>query len=331
MLHILNASNDPCFNLALEEYYLKQTNFTQDLVILWRNRPTVVIGRNQNLAVEINDAFIAEKDIRVVRRLSGGGAVYHDLGNLNFSFITAAPAISRDAFARLTLPVLDALASFGVEAEFTGRNDLTISGQKFSGNAQYFHQGRLLHHGTLLFDSDLTVLSQALSGSESKHTRRAVPSVRSAVTTIRPHLPLGTTAAEFEAALLDAIFSRSKKPYQQYSPSPSELQAIEALARDRYRTRAWTYGSLPHFNHCVKRTFSGGTVEVLLDIKNETIVTCKICGDFFVSGEISDLETALCGVARTQEEIRGVLFPWLQEHPIDNITAQEVLGCFFTL
>ena len=329
MLHILNESNDPCFNLALEEYFLKQESFTQDLVILWRNSPTVVIGRNQNLAVEINAPFIEANSVQVVRRLSGGGAVYHDLGNLNFTFITTASAIKRDEFARLTLPVIDALAAFGVKAEFTGRNDLTLNGDKFSGNAQYLHRGRLLHHGTLLFDTDMKHLAEALSGPASKHSRRAVPSVKSSVTTLLPHLPSGTTLASFETALLNAIFARSDKAYRQYTPAPLEIEAIERIADERYRTSAWTYGSLPHHNHCMRRTFGGGTVEVLLELKDETILNCKICGDFFASADIGELEKLLQDSAWNRKDVAARLIPWLEAHPIDNISPQEILDCFF--
>ena len=329
MLHILNDSTDPSFNLALEEYYLRQTEISEDLVIFWRNRPTVVIGRNQNITAEIDASFLNENDINVVRRLSGGGAVYHDLGNLNFTFITAAPAISRSEFARLTLPVIAALASFGVKAEFTGRNDLTIDGQKFSGNAQYLQQGRLLHHGTLLFDTDLAVLTRALSGPASKHTRKAVPSVRSAVTTIRPHLPPETSLADFEAALLEAVFRQDDAPYRSHLPAAHELKQIERLAEERYRTPTWTYGSIPPYDQHFKRTFPGGSIEVMFKLEGDAIATCRICGDFFASGEISELETALNGVNWNQESLLHILQPWLERHPIANITAQDVLSCFF--
>ncbi len=329
MLHILNESNDPCFNLALEEYFLKQDVLTQDLVILWRNSPTVVIGRHQNLAAEINAPFIAANSVQVVRRLSGGGAVYHDPGNLNFTFITTATTIKRDEFARLTLPIIDALASFDVKAEFTGRNDLTLNGAKFSGNAQYLHRGRLLHHGTLLFDTDMKKLADALSGPNSKHTRRAVKSVKSTVTTLRPHLPAGTTLSDFSASLLKTIFARAAKPYRCYEPTPAEIGAIERIADDRYRTAAWTYGSLPLHNHCRRQTFGGGTVEVMLELKADAIINCKICGDFFASSDICALEALLKDTPWKRPNVAALLLPWLEAHPIDNISPQEVLDCFF--
>ena len=177
MLHIINSSTDPYFNLALEEFFLKHSPVDDDLVILWRNTPTVVIGRNQNTSAEINQPFVTKNNINVVRRLSGGGAVYHDLGNLNFTFITTPRAINGHDFSTFTIPIIKTLASLGVKANFTGRNDLTIDGQKFSGNAQYSHRGRLLHHGTLLFDTNLTILAQVLAGPETKYSTPAIPSI----------------------------------------------------------------------------------------------------------------------------------------------------------
>ena len=329
MLHILNSCTEPCFNLALEEHFLKHAPVSDDLVILWQNAPTVVIGRNQNAAVEINHPFIEERNIQVVRRLSGGGAVYHDLGNLNFTFITSLATVGHNNFAHFTLPIIDALGALGVQAEFTGRNDLTIEGQKFSGNAQYIHRDRLLHHGTLLFDTDMAVLAQALAGSDAKSAKPAVASVRSRVTTIRQHLPPAITLAEFEAALLNAIFSRYGAPYRQYELSAEDRQCIENLADRRYRYSAWTYGTNPLYNHSHKQTFAGGTVQVFLNVQNDTIRHCKICGDFFATGDMDELSAALGGAPFTREAIASVVETWLIAHPIHDISPEELLTCFF--
>lgn len=329
MLHIINPCNDPYWNLALEEYFLKNAPSDDDLVILWRNSPTVVIGRNQNTAVEINQPFIAANHINVVRRLSGGGAVYHDLGNLNFTFITAASAAKRNNFATFTIPIINALAEFGIAAAFTGRNDLTIAGQKFSGNAQYIYRDRLLHHGTLLFDTDLTVLAQALSGSDTKYSTRAVPSKRSRVTTIRQHLPPAIMLAEFEAALLKAIFAHAGAPYKRYQLSAADRQAIENLARSRYRDPAWNYNSLPPYNIARKQTFTGGTVQVLLMVQDGIIQQAALYGDFFATGDINELAASLAGIPFTRDAVAPVLTAWLAEHPIHNISPSQLLACFF--
>jgi lipoate-protein ligase A len=328
MLHVINSYTDPCFNLALEEFFLKQPPIIDDIVILWRNKPTVVIGRNQNIAEEINQPFITKNHIQIVRRLSGGGAVYHDLGNLNFTFITTPKSNSHSEFARLTLPVIDALSEFEVNAKFTGRNDLAIDDQKFSGNAQYLHHGRLLHHGTLLFDTNLTILSQALSGSKTKFSTHSVPSVRSKVTTIKQHLPQTASLTDFEGILLKSIFAHNNAPYKKYDLTPLDFQTIEALTQ-RYRDTSWTFGSLPPYNFSSKKTFPGGTIELLLDIQNDIIINCKFYGDFFATGDINELENAMCGTTLTHDAVLKVLTAWLNKYTIHGMETDDLLSCFF--
>lgn len=329
MLDIINRCTDPYWNLALEEYFLKNPPVAGDLLILWRNCPTVVIGRNQNTVAEINQPFIATNHINIVRRLSGGGAVYHDLGNLNFTFITTA-AGKRHNFAGFTLPIIEALAEFGITAEFTGRNDLTIAGQKFSGNAQYIHRDRLLHHGTLLFDTNLAVLAQALAGPDAKHATSGVPSVPSRVTTICQHLPPNINCAQFEAVLRKVIFADAGVPYISYELSAADNAAIENLIKSRYQTSAWNYGTLPPYTITHKRKFTGGTVQVLLTVKAGIIQQAALYGDFFASGDVNDLAAILAGVPFTRDAVTPILSTWLKEHPIHNILPNDLLSCFFS-
>jgi len=198
MIRIVNDHTDPRINLAVEEYALNYLDPREEYVILWQNEPTVVVGRNQNTVAEVNAPFIKERGIHVVRRLSGGGAVYHDFGNLNFTFIVDAQKEMVSNFEYFTRPVIQALASLGVEAEFSGRNDITIDGKKFSGNAQYWSKNRLLHHGTILFNSQLDVVQEALNVSADKLQSKGVKSVRSRVTNIYPYLktPLLLTSSK---------------------------------------------------------------------------------------------------------------------------------------
>ena len=189
MIYLEPPGTDPYFNLALEEYVFEQMDRSRAYFMLWQNSNTIVVGKYQNTAEEINQAFVDAHGIRVVRRLSGGGAVYHDTGNLNFTFIVdqdTAPGLNFKIFVR---PVVEALARFGVHAEFTGRNDLTIGGMKFSGNSQYAKHGRLLHHGCIMLDSNLTDVADALRVKQAKFDSKAVKSVRSRVTTINTHAP----------------------------------------------------------------------------------------------------------------------------------------------
>ena len=201
MIKIVNENTDPRINLAVEEYALNYLDPREDYAILWQNEPAVIIGRNQNTVAEVNAPYIKEHGIHVVRRLSGGGAVYHDFGNLNFTFIVDADKTVVSNFEYFTKPVIEALASLGVKAEFSGRNDITIDGQKFSGNAQYWSKDRLLHHGTILYNSDLSVVQEALNVKLDKIQSKGVKSVRSRVTNIFPHLPKPITIDEFKETL----------------------------------------------------------------------------------------------------------------------------------
>ena len=162
MIRIENKSTNPCFNLALEEYALKYLDIGNPIIILWQNEPSIIIGRNQNTIEEINGQYIKDHDIHVIRRLSGGGAVYHDLGNINYTFITNRGKENVRNFEKFTRPVIETLQKLGVPATFTGRNDITIEDKKFSGNAQYSYKHKLLHHGTILFNADLSVVQEAL-------------------------------------------------------------------------------------------------------------------------------------------------------------------------
>lgn len=330
MRHVINSCTDPHFNLALEEFFLKHSPVADDLVILWRNAPTVVIGRNQNAHAEINQPFIRSNNINVLRRLSGGGAVYHDLGNLNFTFITTPQSISRHDFSTFTIPIIKTLASLGVQADFTGRNDLTIAGQKFCGNAQYIYQGRLLHHGTLLFDTDLTALSQALSGPQTKYKSPAVPSTRSRVTTIRPYIKQTVTLADFEDLLLTTIFQHENVSYDRYELSSADCHSIDLLASSRYQDPIWNFGTPPSYNRSITQKFIGGTIEVLLHVQYGTISHATFYGDFFSNGNMDELATTLCGTAFTQESVATILRSWLAKHPIRDISLDDLLSCFFS-
>ena len=201
MRYLESPSRDPYFNLALEEYVFERMDKSKSYFMLWQNDNTIVVGKYQNTAEEIDQAYVDAHHIRVARRLSGGVAVYHDRGNLNFTFIVDqadAPGLNFKIFVE---PVIRALARFGVHAAFTGRNDLTIDGMKFSGNAQYARRGRLLHHGCIMLDSNLTSVADALRVKEAKFASKAVKSVRSRVTTINAHAPAPISMEEFKEAL----------------------------------------------------------------------------------------------------------------------------------
>lgn len=264
MKYILSNSFNPYFNLALEEYIFKTVGALEDFIILWQNDNTIVIGRHQNTIEEINSDFVKKNKINVVRRITGGGAVYHDLGNLNFSFITGYDKNNMIDYQKYTIPVINALKKLGVNAELSGRNDLTIDGKKFSGNAQSMHKGRILHHGTLLFDSNLDILGKVLNVSLDKIQSKGIKSVRSRVTNIKDYLEKGTSIDQFKEVLLKNLFESNG--LEEYCLSEDDINSINKLKESKYDTWEWNYGKSPKFNFKNSKRFANGKLEILLNI-----------------------------------------------------------------
>lgn len=301
MRQLLNKSNDPFFNLALEEYLITHTDPDSEWFMLWQNRPAIIIGRHQNTAEEINLDYVRRENIAVVRRISGGGAVYHDLGNLNFSFITKKTSKAHD-FEWFAQPVIQALAALSIRAESSGRNDITIDGKKFSGNAQYIHKNRLLHHGTLLFDTDLERMNAALNVDPAKIASKGVKSVRSRVTNIASHLPNADNIESFKSVLSEAI--RNYWPEENARGlSYVEEQAVRELADQKYRGWEWTYAQSPQYNLRRSHRYPWGQIDVRLEIKSGRISGCKIYGDFFAIQDIGSLEQTLEGTPFNREDL----------------------------
>ena len=298
-------STDPSWNLALEQYVFDNLPRDRVWLMLWQNDNAIIIGKHQNTLAEINEAFVQAQGIRVVRRLSGGGAVYHDLGNLNYTLIADENSDTMD-FGRFCRPVIRALEACGVKAELNGRNDMTIEGQKFSGNAQYRKNGRIMHHGTLLFDSRMQMLAGALQVDEEKIKAKGVKSVRSRVTNIRPHLPQDMTLAEFRAKLLESILQ--EMPGSAYTLTEADLAAVEAIRQARYGTWEWNYGRSPACDVHKKRRFEGcGTIEVFLQLKQGRIEAISFRGDFFSPEDPAVLAAKLSGAALDRSALENAL------------------------
>ena len=240
MRYLESGSNDPAFNLALEQYAFDALSHADDFTMLWKNRDCVVVGVNQSTLDEINAQYIEDNAIPVVRRLSGGGAVYHDLGNLNFTFITRVGDIA-DSFEVSMRPIADALASLDLDVCLSGRNDMTLGDSKISGSAQYLKDGKLMHHGTLLFDTNLEKMSKALRVSDEKLASKGIKSVRSRVTNIREHLTEDMTMDEFFTHMRRAIAGSVPA----YDLCAHDMQAINEIKRARYDTQEWNFGKSP--------------------------------------------------------------------------------------
>ncbi|MBM3403724.1 MAG: lipoate--protein ligase [Bacteroidetes bacterium] len=327
MLIISRNSTDPYFNLAAEEYFLK--HFTDDCFMLWRNDPSIIVGKHQNTLAEINVDYIKANNIKVVRRLSGGGAVFHDLGNLNFTFIETGSGEGLVDFRKYTLPILEVLQKLGIEARFEGRNDLTIEGKKFSGNAESVWKNRVLHHGTLLFSSKMADLSRALKVNPLKFSDKAVKSVPSRVTNISGHLKEPMGVLDFAKMINDHILEKFPDA-QYYDLTQEDHGNIESLVRTKYGTWEWNFGYSPKYNlRKIIRTTSSGTIEVNLFVQNGTITSIRIFGDFFGRLDTDDLEKALTNVPHTEQTIIDKLKTFNIDDYIKNCTAEELIKGFF--
>lgn len=328
MIYIKNDSNNPHFNLALEEYFLKTFN-GEEYFILWQNEPAIIIGRNQNTIEEINKDYVEENNIKVVRRLSGGGAVYHDLGNLNFTFIVQANKTNINNFKKFTDSIVASLDKIGIKAEFTGRNDITIEEKKFSGNSQYYYKDRLLHHGTILFNSDLSVVQNALQVKASKIESKGIKSVRSRVTNVYPYLTEKVSVKEFKEILLHSIFEYKDVPYKEYVLQQNDIDKIQTIAEEKYATWDWTYGESPEFNMEKNKRYPFGELNIKLDIKNGKIKSIGIYGDFFANKDLLKLQEGFIGVNFEEESILEAIKGLELQEYIQGITNEDFIDCMF--
>jgi lipoate---protein ligase len=307
MLFVDNQGNTrPQINLAVEEYLLRNILPEEDLLFVYINEPSIIVGRFQNTLEEVNQAYVEEHGIHVVRRLSGGGAVYHDLNNLNFSFITPKDPESISNFKKINAPIIRALGEMGVTAELGSRNEILVNGLKISGNAQYITGNRMISHGTLLFNSDLTRLGKSLHVQPGRITSKGTKSIRSQVTNIIDHLPEPLEMAAFRARIIRGIFAGAH-PLPQYHLIGSDWQAIHQLAQERYLRWEWNYGSSPDFTVQKTSRFSIGDIHIRLEVHQGLIRSMRIQGDAWGDGRQSALESCLLGVRYDRRHLRDAL------------------------
>lgn len=284
---------DPRINLAIEEYALMHLDLERPYLLFYINEPSIIIGRNQNTVEEIHVDVCRERGIHVVRRLSGGGAVYHDTGNLNFSFITKDDGESFLNFRKFTEPVIEALHQLGVQAELTGRNDIQVGEKKISGNAQYASKGRMFSHGTLLFHANLKDVAEVLQVKADKFESKSTKSVRSRVANISDFLKETMTIEEFKQHLLHHIFGGGEIP--QYRLTESDWKGIKEISQKRYANWDWNFGRSPRFNVQNRKRFPIGTIDVRLQVEKGIIRECSIFGDFFGVKDVKEIEERLTG------------------------------------
>lgn len=337
MRYYMMPSRDIRVNLATEEYLLNQYDLAEPLLLLYIQAPCVIIGRNQNAYEEIHLPYLREHNITLTRRISGGGAVYDDLGNISFSFVSQKGKQAFGDYQSVTQPIVQALQKMGASAvEASGRNDLYIEGKKFSGNAMYTKNGRTYSHGTLMYDVDLSVLSQVLNVSKEKFQSKATPSTRKVVTNIKPYLASQyqeLTTEQFGEALLCAIYQVDDLKAissKQIVLSAEDQAAIQALVENKYANHDWIYGETPQFD-LQRRTRipQVGIIDIKLSMHKGKITKAQIFGDFFGQEPIEKLTEQLVGLAFEDETFASFLATCQVDCYIHNLTNQQFFSLLF--
>lgn len=326
MLCIKHHSTDPYFNIATDEYIFK--HIKEDCFMLWRNDNAIIVGKHQNTLAEINTDYVEQNGIKVVRRLSGGGAVYHDLGNLNFTFTRTGDDSNLVDFRRYTLPIIAVLQSLGVNAKFEGRNDLTIDGKKFSGNAEHIFKNKVLHHGTLLYSSEMKNVGGALKVSPLKYKDRAIKSIPKRVTNISEHLKEPLSLDAFTDKIMDYILANFEDA-KIYEFTEEDIKAIQKIRDEKYAKWDWNFGHSPNYNFKQGVRTTGGVIEMNLEVKKGIIEAAKIEGDFFHIKDIETVERALIGTSHDKKAIEAKLDQIDLSEYFNNISKADLLAAMF--
>ena len=311
MKFAVNTSTDPHFNLAFDEYCLQQYRSGEDFFYLWRNRPAVIIGLNQNAYSEVNLDYLDSHGITLARRVTGGGAVYHDLQNLNYTFV--GHSVTPEPFAQ-------ALRSLGVPAEVSGRNDIFVEGRKVSGYARRVWHDREIVHGTLMYDVDIDTLTRVLDAPGSKMEAKGIASVRSRVANLKDYLPQFASLDELQAALQEILGAGDG----QMPMGPADLAEVQRLADTKFSTWDWIYGHSREADFRRRAKFACGTVEAALKIDRGRIAALEFSGDFIGDRPASQLASALTGVRFGREAIAGALGAVRVGDFLPGVSAEEL-------
>jgi lipoate-protein ligase A len=311
------------YSFALEELIMTSPQFAEEYFLFWRTSPTLMLGRFQNTYNEINKKYVDENNINVVRRNSGGGTIYTDENCWQYSFITFKEAGKMKDFRLFTKPVIVALSKLGLNAEFSGRNDLLVDGKKFSGNAQYSIKDRFLHHGTLLFDTNIDNLQNSITISEDKIISKGIASIRDRVTNIKPYLNKEMSSIEFYSEFLNLISEKMEV----IDLSDDVFSNAKKIEKEKFITFDWNYGKSPEFNITKSKRFLGGKIENHLFVQNGVITNCYISGDFFLDGDISIIQNAVVGTKYEKEELKNALMKISNQNQFIMISFEEFLEC----
>ena len=325
-MRCINSENtDPCFNLASEEVLLKSRS--EDYFLLYRNEPSVVVGKHQNTLAEINLPYVKEKHIVVVRRISGGGTVFHDLGNLNFAFITSGREGELVNYKEFTFPIIEAMRQLGLTVKLGKRNELLLGNRKISGTASHVFKKRVLHHGTLLFSSEMKDLSKALKVKAGKFEGRAVKSVRSQVTNIQEHLDRRMEVREFQQHLFDSVLNTMKGSVYHYNEG--DLREIVNLKESKFSSWEWNFAYSPRYHFSKMLPYDAGEISIDMNVEKGIILEISIRGDFLGSKDIQTLEELLTGCIHDPQTIRMRLSSISMEDYIDGLGNEEFLSAMF--
>lgn len=315
---------DPTINLAMEEYILHHAPINESYFLFYINSPSIIVGKNQNALEEFNKSYADEKGIQVVRRLSGGGTVYHDLGNLNFSFITSYDGKNFHNYRKFVQPIVNALNKMGVPAELSSRNDIFVKGRKISGNAQFAQKGRMLSHGTLLLNANLDKVVNSLNVSDVNIHSKSIKSVRSKVANINEFLQTSLYMDEFKEIILEAIFE-GKEYIDEYILQEEDWRFIHEISQEKYQQWEWNFGRSPKFSIVKSNRFPAGSIEVKLIIEHGLILQAAIIGDFLE--DAAHIENLLIGVPYHSQGIQDAL----KEIDIQFYSGQVLKDNFITL
>lgn len=321
MIYIETDSEDACYNFAVEDFVISDGRWKEPVLLFWRTRPTLMVGSFQNVYAEVNVAYAKAHDIAIVRRRSGGGTIYTDLNGWQFSYFFPGVKGEEAGFSESAAGILRALRALGVPAEFNGRNDITAAGRKISGNARHVHPQGVLHHGSLLFDTDFKVMERAISLSPDKVVSKGISSVRQRVANISEFLPVPLTALEFKRRMLAELLSKEDT---EYSLSPAEREICFADA-EKYRNWEWNYANGPKFGISRRRRFAGGLVECCLNVEHGEITAAELRGDFFANGDLAPLYTAIVGARYERQTLQERLSAFDVSELIRNIGNAELL------